>query len=520
MFKYLVFGFLVFLPTLLLAQPFEVKTIKLLNDSITTDQTIMFEVFIEGYRIPGTYGHQEPTAKINAAPAPVFPDFKNDFYFQRTYSYLRSYNNSGLGKGRNRSGNFISGLSFIAEYRPKKAGVFKIPAFEFVFENKKYKVEKQKIWVTKAQDDGRFTLGAGERRIMYGFPIPLSTSHFVVKANDKFASNSRSVPAQHITTQKRETIIEGKAKYVQMRYYFNGLIIIQKIMPVTADLKLAEENQQVQYYRVAYEIENTDKNEQDVALTLLIDTMIDGNDAATIGLGNDTKLFETETVLKDSVPERIWVYEEAPKKDKMIAELRNSVDKEKVNEVYIGKWSEFFRTVWDVKLAQEKYKDSGMLVRWTSRKIAPKTKTTLSVYYGLPDFKMTDKNNTIGLLFDEPEMVESVQEVLYYSGGSPELNNGQAKKIDKMLKKINKKDILGISIEGYSDANGVAEENYLLSLLRAESVAKYLKKQGIASYRLMPKGYGDTFARPNYNKLKDAEDRKVVLRIVYKATKE
>ncbi len=89
-----------------------------------------------------------------------------------------------------------------------------------------------------------------------------------------------------------------------------------------------------------------------------------------------------------------------------------------------------------------------------------------------------------------------------------------------MLEKIPINDILGISIEGYSDANGKAEDNYLLSLLRAESVAKYLKKQGIAAYRLMPKGYGDTFARPNYDKLKDAEDRKVVLRIVYKAKKD
>jgi outer membrane protein OmpA-like peptidoglycan-associated protein len=403
-------------------------------------------------------------------------------------------------------------------YRPKKAGVFKIPAFEFAFVGKKYKVEKQKVWVFKAQDDGRFTLGAGERRLMYGFPIPLSTSHFVVKADNNFASNSYSVrAAQHITTAKRETITEGNSKYVQMRYYFNHLVIVQKIIPVTANLKLAEENEKVQYYQVVYEIENTDSKEKEVGLTLLIDTMIDGNDAAQIGVANESKLFDTEVVLKDSLPERLWVYEKAGNTSKMIGELRNSIDTEKVNEVYIGKWSQFFTTLWDVKLSGEKYKDSGILVRWTSRKIAPKAKTVLSVYYGLPDFKMAGKNNSLGLLFDEPEMIESVEDVLYYTGGSPELTTKQATKIDKMLKKIPLNDILGISIEGYSDASGNAEQNYLLSIQRAISVAEYLKKQGIAAYRLMPKGYGDSFARPNYDKLKNAEDRKVVLRIVYKA---
>ncbi|MFY7787376.1 MAG: OmpA family protein, partial [Thermoflexibacteraceae bacterium] len=303
----------------------------------------------------------------------------------------------------------------------------------------------------------------------------------------------------------------------QMRYYFNNLVIVQKIMPVTANLQLAEENEKVQYYQVVYEIENTDSKEKEVGLTLLIDTMIDGNDAAQIGVANESKLFDTEVVLKDSLPERLWVYEKAANKSKMIGELRNSIDTEKVNEVYIGKWSEFFTTLWDVKLTGERYKDSGILARWTSRKIAPKAKMVLSVYYGLPDFKMADKNNSLGLLFDEPEMVESVEDVIYYTDGSPQLNAKQASKIDKMLKKIPKNDILGISIEGYSDASGLSVENYLLSLLRAESVAAYLRKKGIAGYRLMPKGYGDTFARPTTDKLKAAEDRKVVLRIVYKA---
>ncbi len=515
MLKFLLAVFLCLFSTLIFAQKLEVKSWKLLNDSIVIGEAIVFEIEIHGYHIPCKYGGADPTGKIYEQERPNFPDFKGSYNFQGVHpnSFLYS------GSVRQKGGKYVTGIIFHAIYRPQKVGFFKTPFFEFVFQREVYKVEKQKIWVFKANEDGRFTLGAGERRIMYGFPIPLSTSHFIVRANDKFASNSRSVAAQHIGTQKRETITEGNSKYVQMKYNFNGLTITQKIIPVTPDLKLAEENQQVQYYQIVYDIENLSKTEQNVALTLLIDTMIDGNDAAIIGLGNATKLFKTETVLKDSVPERIWVYEEAPSKDKMVAELRNSANDEKVNELYIGRWSEFFRTVWDIKLANQKYTDSGMFLRWTNRKIAPNAKTTLSVYYGLPDFKMTEKDNGLSLLFDEPEMVESIEEIIYYNDGSPELNKKQARKIENMLEIIPLDDILGISIEGYSDASGNAEQNYLLSIQRAISVAEYLKKQGIAAYRLMPKGYGDTFARPNYDKLKNAEDRKVVLRIVYKATK-
>lgn len=41
-----------------------------------------------------------------------------------------------------------------------------------------------------ADNDGRYTLGVKGRRLMYGYPYPNSTSHFIVNADGNMASNS------------------------------------------------------------------------------------------------------------------------------------------------------------------------------------------------------------------------------------------------------------------------------------------------------------------------------------------
>lgn len=492
------------------------------NDTIDTNGLLIYEISVENLFKPiwdNSTNRSKTTQKLDAIK-PAFPDLKKDFiYYNVNTGVILSDQQERLKKYQN-----IVGGYYLAYYKPKKSGFFKIPSIEFEFEGKKYTTKARTVIVRKAKDDGRFTLGAGEKRIMYGFPIPLSTSHFVVKINDKFASNSLSVQAggqaiKHITTNGRETVRKDKAKYTEMAYDFEGCLIKQKIIPVTADLKIATEGSSPQYYRIEYEIENKQGINKTLALNLLIDIMIGGNDAAQVSSANKDSIMDMESVLRGrEIPERLWVYEQTGDKEKMIAELRNVAQDttQSPQAIYIGKWSEFHRTLWEVKRKPEKYKDSGMMVRWDNRTLLPFSKITFAVYYGLPDFKMI-KEAPLSLLFDEPETVETVEEVIYYGDNSPEITRAQRQKIDKMLKKVSPNDILGISIEGFSDAKGDAEENFQLSQRRAESVATYLNKKGIAQFRLMPKGYGETFARPSANSLKAAEDRKVILRIVYKA---
>jgi len=507
----------------LYAQQKEVKVTvghKPQNDTIDTNGIIIYEVRVENLFKPvwDNSENRSKTPKKMEAIKPVFSDLKKDFiYYNVATGVILSEQQERLRRYQN-----IIGGYYQVYYKPKKSGYFKVPAIELEFMGKKYSTQPRTVIVRKAKDDGRFTLGAGETRIMYGFPIPLSTSHFVVKIDEKFASNSQSISAKHITTDGRETIKKDGKSYVQMRYGFEGCSITQRIIPVTAALQMADMGSSPQYYKIVYEIKNESSTKKKIALNLLIDIMIGGNDAAQVSYANqEATTIDTAKVLQGKeIPERLWVYEETNNKEKMIAELRNEIQDtiQSPQEIYIGNWSEFYRTLWEVKSKKEKYKDSGMMIRWGSRELPAGEKITFSTYYGLPDFKMTVENQ-LSLLFDEPETVASVEEVLYYRDNSPELNANQAQKIKKMLGKIAIKDILGISIEGFSDARGTPEENFKISQKRAESVANYLSKQGIAKYRLMPKGYGEAFARPKASQIEAAEDRKVVLRIVYKAKK-
>jgi hypothetical protein len=171
---------------------------------------------------------------------PVFADLKKDFIYHNVVTdvILLDQQQKGLAEYKNRIVKYqnIVGGYYQVCYKPKKSGYFKVPAITFEFMGKKYSTEPRTVIVRKAKDDGRFTLGAGETRIMYGFPIPLSTSHFVVKINEKFASNSLSINAKHITTDGRETVKKDGKSYVQMRYSFEDCNITQKIIPVTAAL--------------------------------------------------------------------------------------------------------------------------------------------------------------------------------------------------------------------------------------------------------------------------------------------
>ena len=58
--------------------------------------------------------------------------------------------------------------------------------------------------LTYRDNDGRFTLGNGDKRLMYGFPVPLSTSHFVIKVDTVFLTNN---PA--FARRKRTVYLKG-----------------------------------------------------------------------------------------------------------------------------------------------------------------------------------------------------------------------------------------------------------------------------------------------------------------------
>lgn len=70
------------------------------------------------------------------------------------------------------------------------------------------------------------------------------------------------------------------------------------------------------------------------------------------------------------------------------------------------------------------------------------------------------------------------------SGFQPVLNS-----IAKVLKEYNK---TLVQVNGYTDSTGSAATNNSLSLMRANSIANYLKIQGVDASRILANGYGSS----------------------------
>jgi hypothetical protein len=64
--------------------------------------------------------------------------------------------------------------------------------------------------------------------------------------------------------------------------------------------------------------------------------------------------------------------------------------------------------------------------------------------------------------------------------------------LNRVVKLLNDYPDMTIELSSHTDARGSDEYNLILSQNRADAVKRYLVKQGISSYRLTAKGYGET----------------------------
>src|SRR5687767_830346 len=81
-----------------------------------------------------------------------------------------------------------------------------------------------------AQEDGRFTIGASGHRLMYGYPIPYSTSHFVVVVDGQHASNSPHFPSSvEYLTGKLKTTGEAGSPTKEITFRFGDIDIVQRL---------------------------------------------------------------------------------------------------------------------------------------------------------------------------------------------------------------------------------------------------------------------------------------------------
>jgi outer membrane protein OmpA-like peptidoglycan-associated protein len=362
--------------------------------------------------------------------------------------------------------------------------------------------------------------------MMYGFPIPLSTSHFVLKVNDQYASNYSGLGGRAAYMTTTRTVKHTDAlTFTEMAYHYKGVRVIQRLIPVDKNFVEVDSTLTPKYFRIEYELKNIDTTATNtVGLLLLIDTMVDTNDASE--MDSDGKRVNTETKYEGlAVPSQVYVYKTAGSLAEMTAEFITDKGKAvKPDELFIGRWPYFHSVVWDVTASGIKYSDSAVLMKWKEQALKGTQQRIVATHYGLATRKnnkgqevaATPGSGGLSLLTDEKFSNSLVGDTVYFSTAGTALDAASKKKIDEKLAQKDPKKVLGVIVEGYTDAQGDDEKNVGYSRGRANIVKQYLEKKGIASDKIIPKAYGETFADQSEVSQKDGNpnDRKAVV-IIY-----
>lgn len=336
-----------------------------------------------------------------------------------------------------------------------------------------------------AGEDGRFTIGTGSKRLMYGYPIPYSTSHFVVAVDGRYASNNPRFPSsvEYLTGELRAKGTEASA-HTEITFNFNGIEVTQRLVPVDQSFKDVAVGGWGQYYRIEYEIENMSDATKTVGLSLLIDTMIDDNDASQMD-ADGTRVAQQTSFRGSGMPHEIFVYRVPGNRTELTAVVVTGNGKAVTPDfMYVGRWPYLHSVVWDVDLASGGYTDSGILVKWDPRPVPVRGSHYVATHYGLPD------GGRLSLLSHGEGFRKDTANV-YFELGKADLTNEGKQAIDAV---IAEKRIVGAFVEVFTDAVGNEAANLQLSKRRAESVSQYLRSRNVPQEVIIPKSYGESFA--------------------------
>lgn len=340
---------------------------------------------------------------------------------------------------------------------------------------------------TRAEgEDGRFTIGSGAKRLMYGYPVPYSTSHFVVNVDGAYASNNPRFPSsvEYLTGTLATKGTTGSV-HTEITFHFHGVDITQRLIPVDKAFKDVEVGGWGQYYRIEYDVHNTADATRSVGLALLIDTMIDDNDAAQMD-ADGTRVAQQASFRGGSVPGELLVYRTPGNTSDMAGVLvTNKGRAVKPDALYIGRWPYLHSVIWDIALAEGGYTDSGILVKWDVQPVAAGAGRYVATHYGLP------KPGQISALTNAAGGFERDSTNVYFDLGKADLTTDGRTAIDNLLEGHT---IAGAFIEVYTDARGNEATNLALSKRRADAVTAYLKSKNVPPAVIIPKSYGESYA--------------------------
>jgi outer membrane protein OmpA-like peptidoglycan-associated protein len=136
------------------------------------------------------------------------------------------------------------------------------------------------------------------------------------------------------------------------------------------------------------------------------------------------------------------------------------------------------------------------------------------------NFKLTDPSADSVYQMDIPlQPIEANASIIlkniFFDVNMFELKPASQLELDDVVKLMKENPLMSIQINGFTDNNGKASDNLLLSENRAKSVVNYLKSKGIPAIRLSFKGYGEAEpVSPNTTEAGRAQNRRTELKVI------
>ncbi len=332
----------------------------------------------------------------------------------------------------------------------------------------------------QASEDGRFTLGAGMNRLMYGYPVPQSTSHFVVNVDGKLASNTPMAGTTYLTGHINYDGA-GITPRTEITFEFEGVTIVQALEPVDKEGEPIADGF-AQFYKVSYQFTTRSTKLKKVGLGVLFDTMIDDNDACVIAA--DGEIIPHEIGFgKGGMPAELLFYRtKGDTSDMMGAAIIKGMEATPPDRMVVGRWPVLHRVRWKMKPRKVKYGDSAYLMQWSPKGMNHLRDLKFVTYYGLPRHKQPElrlimKDEGGNLALEKDFYFENDQDVLDLNG----------KMIISDIVSNPNIEILGVLLNGYADIIGENEYNFSLSRRRIAAVGNIFKKHGVP---YIPKPYG------------------------------
>lgn len=352
--------------------------------------------------------------------------------------------------------------------------------------------------------DGRFTIGYGNKSILFGYPYSFSTSHFVLQSSGKYASNN---PELSQTKALKGVLVSEIDEYSntiftsKVIYTYDNLLITQTLEPVGENLEDLENTSKGNFYKIEYEIENQSDAPRDIEFTLLLDPMIDADDVCKMSAnGSNIKMdkkFESE-----NIPFHFSFYN-GDLQAQLITKHQKAISPDLA---YIGQWA-YLTSV--LQLEQQdvgKYTDdSAIILRWNSQPLKKGELRTFRVFYGVPKGK-----SGINLQHHNPNKKSQI--TLYFDANESVLSDTEEARLRDFLGARRWKAAL---VEGYTDAKGSEKLNLELSKDRISGVSYALQMFGIKYEKILRKSHGEFFARDDSAARGKGEqsDRKVVVTV-------